>query len=100
MYDIRISNNAKRLLEQHIAFINNVDHSSAIRTKDMILNAIKSLEDMPARCAYFNEPYLVKNKYRKLIVNERYIIIFQIKDKTVYVDYIIDTRQDYQFLLR
>lgn len=100
MYDIKVSNNAKRMLEQHISFINNVDHLSAINTKDILLNAIKSLEEIPMRCPYFNEGFIVKNKYRKLIVNKRYIIIFQIRDMTVYVDYIIDTRQDYQFLLR
>ena len=42
---------------------------------------------------------LPRNKYRKYVVSKKYVVLYQIKDKTVYVDYIIDTRQDYTWLL-
>ena len=37
--------------------------------------------------------------FHKYVVSKRYVVLYQIKDKTVYVDYIIDTRQDYTWLL-
>jgi hypothetical protein len=41
---------------------------------------------------------LPANKYRKLLVDKRYLLIYQIKDGTVYIDYILDCRQDYGWL--
>lgn len=100
MYNIILSRKAKRMLEEHIAFIKKVDYEAAVKTKELLVKSISSLKEMPHRCLFFNEEYIVKNKYRKLVVNSRYIVLFQIKDKTVFVDYIIDTRQNYQFLIR
>ena len=34
-----------------------------------------------------------------IIVTKRYLLIYQIKDNTVYVDYVPDCRQDYKWLL-
>jgi len=35
-----------------------------------------------------------------MVVDNRYLILYQIKDLAVYVDYIIDGRQDYSWLVR
>ena len=41
----------------------------------------------------------VTDKYRKMVFNKRYILIYQIKGETVYIEFVIDGRQDYQWLL-
>jgi hypothetical protein len=41
---------------------------------------------------------LPENKYRKLLVDRRYLLIYQIKDDTVRIDYMVDCRQDYVWL--
>ena len=38
-------------------------------------------------------------KYRKLIFDKYHILLYQIKGQVVYVEYVIDGRQDYQWLL-
>jgi len=34
------------------------------------------------------------------LVGKRYLILYQIKGQMVYVDYIVDCRQDYEWLIR
>ncbi|MCG2788520.1 MAG: type II toxin-antitoxin system RelE/ParE family toxin, partial [Actinomycetia bacterium] len=36
---------------------------------------------------------------RKMLICKRYLLIYQIKGNIVYVDYIVDCRQDYEWLL-
>ena len=40
------------------------------------------------------------NKYHKLYAENWYLVLYQIKDDTVYVDWIVDCGQEYQWLLR
>jgi hypothetical protein len=42
---------------------------------------------------------LPEHKYRKLLFEKRYLLIYQIKGNTVYVDAMVDCRQDYGWLL-
>ena len=52
------------------------------------------------RCARLRGDYIPQNKYRFIAFENEYIIIFQIIDDTVYVDYVVNTRQDYGWLLQ
>jgi hypothetical protein len=38
-------------------------------------------------------------KYGKLLVDARYMLIYQIKGAIVYIDYMVDCRQDYSWLI-
>ncbi|MCM1544984.1 MAG: type II toxin-antitoxin system RelE/ParE family toxin, partial [Ruminococcus sp.] len=38
-------------------------------------------------------------EYRFVVFEKRYMLLFQIQDDTVYIDYILDCRQDYWWLL-
>ena len=49
---------------------------------------------------FFNEPYIPQNKYHKMFVETGYIVLYQILDDKVYVDYILDCRQDYGWLIK
>lgn len=42
---------------------------------------------------------LIANVYRKLLVDKRYLFIYKIKDNTVYLDYVVDCRQEYPWLI-
>ncbi len=48
---------------------------------------------------YFEEMYIPPNKYHKMFVEPWYIILYQIQDNTVYIDYILDSRKDYPWLI-
>lgn len=98
-YKIVISNQAKKMLASHIRFMAQVNKDAAKTKKNEIMDNIKSLSQMPQRFPFFNEMYIVPNKYRKMFVQKWYIILYQIKEDTVYVDYIIDCRKDYTWLI-
>ncbi len=40
------------------------------------------------------------NKYHKMFVANWYLILYQIQDDTVYVDYILNCRKGYGWLLQ
>ena len=98
-YEVIISDEAKRMLGKHIRFVAQVDKKAAIKKTDDIIKAIRSLEYMPQRFPFMNEPYIPPNKYQKMFVSKYYLLIYQIKDSIVYVEYILDCRQDYSWLL-
>ncbi|MEF2783580.1 MAG: type II toxin-antitoxin system RelE/ParE family toxin [Clostridium sp.] len=98
-YKVIISDRARRILASHIRFMTKVNKDVA---KDMkkIMDAMRSLNQMPQRFPFFNEPYITPNKYRKIFVKKWYIVLYQIKDDKVYVDYIIDCHQNYDWLMK
>lgn len=44
--------------------------------------------------------YISSHKYRYLLFQKRYMLIYQMVDDIVYVNYVIDTRQDYEWLIQ
>lgn len=99
-YKIIVSDRAKQSLGLHIKFLANVNKASAKKTKEKIIEGIRSLEKMPARFPFFDERYIQRNKYHKMYIENWYLVIFQIKDDIVFVDYILDCRQDYGWLIK
>lgn len=76
-----------------------VNKEAAIATKKELMAAMCSLDHMPQRFPFFEEPYIPPNKYHKMFVEKWYLVLYQIKDDTVYVDYILDCRKDYSWLI-
>ena len=99
-YKVIISERAKEMLGMHIRFLAQVKKSAAATLKKRLIEKMRSLQDMPQRYPFFNENYIPANKYHKLYVENWYLVLYQIKDDTVYVDWILDCRQDYQWLLK
>ena len=100
MYKVIVSQKAEEMLMKHIAFIATVSKEAAGKEKNRIITAIRYLEEDPDIYPFLDEDCIPKNKYHKLVIGKRYMILYQIKDQTVYVDYIIDTRQNYSWLIR
>ena len=99
-YKVIISDRAKENLGLHLRFLSHVNRSAAVKLKQRFLMELRSLQEMPQRYPFFNEDYIPVNKYHKLYVENWYLVLYQIKDDTVYVDWIVDCRQDYQWLIR
>lgn len=87
------------MLETHIRFLAQVNKDAARRNKAQIIDALKSLSYMPQRFPFLNESYLPQNKYHKMFVENWYLVIYQIRDDNVYVDYILDCRSDCSWFL-
>ena len=99
-YKVVISDRAKEMLGMNIRFLAQVNKTAATKLKSRLVEEIRSLQDMPQRYPFFNENYIPANKYHKLYVENWCLVLYQIKDDTVYVDWIVDCRQDYQWLLK
>ena len=98
-YKIIVSNRAKEEMGSHVAFLANTSKNAAKKLKEELIKSIRSLSTMPTRYGFINDKYITPNKYHKMLVSSRYLLIYQIKDDTVYVEFIVDCRQDYQWLL-
>lgn len=98
-YKVIISDRAKRMLGTHIRFMTQVNKDATVVKKKELVTAMRSLEHMPQRFPFFEEPYIPPNKYHKMFVENWYLVLYQIQDDTVYVDYILDCRKDYSWLI-
>lgn len=96
-YKVVISDRAKRHLGNHIAFLKKVNADSA---KKSIIDSLRSLSEMPRRNPYINIESLDRNHYRKMLIDNRYLAIYHITETLVSVDYILDCRQDYSWILQ
>ena len=99
-YKVIVSDRAKRMLGTHICFMAQVNKDAAKAKKQELMEAMRSLERMPQRFPFFEEAYIPTNKYHKMFVEKWYLVLYQIKDHAVYVDYILDCRKDYSWLIR
>ena len=99
-YKVIISERAKQMLATHIGFVAKINKESARKTRKKLIESLYSLEVQPQRYPFFDEIYIPPNKYHKMYVEKWYLILYQIKDNTIYVDYILDCRQDYSHLLK
>ena len=98
-YNVVVSEKAQRMLGNHVRFLANVDKKAAMETKKKIMTALHSLAELPERYPFFRAEYIPSNKYHKMVIDGRYMALYQIKDTTVYVDYILDCREDYDWLI-
>lgn len=86
------------MLKTHLRFLANMSINAARRTELEINRAINSLSFLPERFPFFDAEAIPDRKYRKMYVDKWYLILYQIKDDTVYIDYILDCRQEYPWI--
>jgi plasmid stabilization system protein ParE len=99
IYKVIISDEAAQMLVSHSRFLAQVSEKAALDLIAEFSAKAKSLEEFPERNPWLSDPYIPAGKYRKLLMGKRYLLIYQIKGDTVYVDYVVDCRQDYGWLL-
>lgn len=99
-YRVVVSARAAQMLVSHAAFLAQASTAAAQRLTAEFEKAANSLEFMPQRCPWLTGDYIPRNTYRFILFEKRYMLIFQIMESTVYADYVVDCRQDYDWLLR
>lgn len=99
-YKVIVSDRARQMLAEHVRFLAQKSPVAARRTKNELIDAIRSLSTMPERCPFVNAEFIPFNKFHRIFVEKWYLILYQVKDQTVYVDYIVDCRQDYGWLIK
>lgn len=98
-YSVIVSVKAAEMLTDHARFLANVSEEAARNFIVDFKRAAKSLEWLPERNSWLTGQTLPVYKYRKLIFSKRYMIIYQTKSNQVYLDYVLDCRQDYKWLI-
>jgi plasmid stabilization system protein ParE len=88
------------MLGAHVKFLAQKSPSIARDLKTRLLAAVRSLSAMPERFPFFDGEFIPRNKYHKMVVDSRYLLIYQIRDSTVFIEYILDGRQNYNWLVR
>lgn len=100
IYSVEVSDYATQMLVSHAAFLAKVSPDAADRLIEAFEDAANSLEFMPNRCPWLDDENIPKYLYRCLTFEKRYILVYQIIGNTVYIDYVLDCRQDYGWLLK
>lgn len=98
-YSVVISDEATQMLVSHTRFFAEVSETAALRLIDEFNEKVGSLEAYPERNSWLADPMIPANKYRKLLMGKRYLLIYQMRGSKVYVDAVVDCRQDYGWLL-
>ncbi len=99
-YKIVVSDRARQMLAVHVRFLAEKSPDAARKTKNELLHAIRSLAQMPEHYPFLEAEFISSNKYHKMFVEKWYLVLYQIQDEIVYVDFIVDCRQDYRWLVR
>ena len=98
-YTVIIQDPATEMLTAHARYLSQVSEAAANRLVEKFTVKAKTLEFMPERCPWLCDDMIPRNKYRKLIFEKNYMLVFQIIGNKVYVDAMVDCRQDYRWLL-
>jgi len=98
-YQVIVSERAAEMLCSHVRFLAQVNRQAAERLRREVIEAAESLQSFPERGVWLTDPLLPHHTYRKILVGDRYMLIYLIRDVRVYIDSIVDCRQDYQWLI-
>jgi plasmid stabilization system protein ParE len=98
-YRVTVSDAALAMLDSHIEFLARVNAQAAENLMNEILDDIESLVLFPERFPIFDSEFIPDGRYRKMLSARRYLILYEIDKNDVCVDYIVDCRRDYEWLL-
>jgi plasmid stabilization system protein ParE len=99
-YRVEISDAALMMLDSHVDFLARISKSAATRLIDEILGDIAALDHNPERYPMYDSPFIADGRYHRMVSNKRYLVLYEIGSDAVFVDYTVDCRQDYQWLIR
>jgi len=99
-YRLVMSKRAAYQLREHAAFAAQLDERIALKLISDFQEAAESLTYLPYRTPFLESDVIPSGKYRKMLFGKWYLILYQIRDEAVYIEYVIDGRQDYEWLIK
>lgn len=99
-WQVVVSQRAARQLVEHAAFAARLEERLAHKLVADFRAAAESLQRFPYRNPILRSEVFPTEKYRKLVFGKWYLLIYQIRDERVFVEYVVDGRQDYQWLIQ
>ena len=98
-YEVIIAEDALLMLGSFIDFIAVKDPKAASAWKNQIYSSIKTLSDFLFMYPILDLRDSFLKKYHKCVVNKQVVILYQIEEDKVYIDWIIESNQDFCRLL-
>ena len=71
-YKVVVSDRARQMLAGHVRFLAQKSPTVARRTKNELMDAIRSLSTMPQRFPFLDAEFIPLNKYHKMFVEKWY----------------------------
>lgn len=93
-YIVEISPIAYSQIRDCALFLQLVNLDSARKFLNDIFDSIGSLKDMPQRFPLASNEYCLPPDFRKMVIDNRYIVLYKIDGCSVFVDYVLDIRTD------
>ena len=93
-YKVIFSRRSDEMLLRHTEFLSRVSIPAARKLLAAFKELIGNLEDNPFLYQVDDDPNLPSGKYRRALFLERYKVLYCIEETTVYVDAVVDCRQD------
>ncbi len=93
VYSVEISPAANDKMNEHFEFLARVSEAAAAKLLAKLMADMRSLNQMPYRNPIYVRPYIPVGKYRYMLSGDRYRIVYQIQDRTVFVEDVQDCRQ-------
>lgn len=95
-YRVVVSEEAKGMLIGHMKFLANVSVPASRKFLSAFKEAKAQLSAFPLSGPFDDDPTLPAVTYRKCLFYGRYNILYEVGDKTVYIDAIVDCRQGFE----
>lgn len=93
-YTVIVSKRADTMLVRHARFLANVSVPAAKGLTKDFSKVLNALEDNPFQFPVETEYELPPGQYRKALFCKRYKALFSVEGDTVYLDAVLDCRQD------
>jgi len=93
-YEIVFSSRVDKMLMEHISFLARVSLPAARRLRNEFEETLKHMAENPYMFPVDTDLNLPENMYRKALFAKRYKALFTVEGQTVYLDAVVDCRQD------
>lgn len=92
-YRVIVSDAAKGMLLRHMKFLANVSVPASRKFLLAFKDVKEQLSSFPLLGPYEDDPALPAETFRKCLFYGRYNVLYEVENKTVYIDAIVDCRQ-------
>lgn len=93
-FEVVVSSSAKAQLVRIISFVKFVSPEAAKDLQEAFVSSLKSLKSMPERHPCIEGLKINGCPIHFMVVENRYAFLYKVKDSKVFVEFIIDNRED------
>ena len=98
-YNVIVAERADKMLISHARFLAKASKSAALRLTEEFEAVLRELGENPYQFPMETDVNLPEGVYRKALFCKRYKAVFMIENQNVYLDAVLDCRQDSRRLL-